>query len=61
MSSSDVISDMRVNVLEENSEKVLWYKVRDASACFVSVKHLISRKERFLSDDEIVDHLVVGL
>jgi len=61
MSSSDVISDMRVNVLEENSEKVVWYKVRDTSAYFVTVKHLISRKERFLSDDEIVDHLVVRL
>lgn len=25
--SSDVIQDMRVNVCEENSEKVIWYKV----------------------------------
>jgi hypothetical protein len=25
--SSDVISDMRINVLEEGSDKVLWYKV----------------------------------
>jgi len=38
--SSDVISDMRVNVREEGSEKIVWYK------------------ERFLSDDEIVDHVV---
>jgi hypothetical protein len=26
--SSDVISDMRVNVLEEGTERILWYKVR---------------------------------
>jgi len=38
--SSDVISDMRINVTEEGSEKVLWYK------------------ERFLSDHEIVEHIV---
>ncbi|KZT24997.1 hypothetical protein NEOLEDRAFT_382544 [Neolentinus lepideus HHB14362 ss-1] len=37
--SSDVISDMRVNVMGESSQKVLWYK------------------ERFLTDDEIVDHI----
>lgn len=38
--SSDVIQDMRINVSEEGSETVTWYK------------------ERFLSDDEIVDHVV---
>lgn len=38
--SSDVISDMRVNVSEEGSDKVLWYK------------------ERFLADEEIIEHLV---
>ncbi|KAF8438518.1 hypothetical protein L210DRAFT_3544258 [Boletus edulis BED1] len=38
--SSDVISDLRVNVFEENSTRVLWYK------------------ERFLSDQEIVEHIV---
>ncbi|EPQ55730.1 hypothetical protein GLOTRDRAFT_60477 [Gloeophyllum trabeum ATCC 11539] len=37
--SSDVISDMRVNVIEESSQKVMWYK------------------ERFLTDDEIVEHI----
>ncbi|TFK47174.1 hypothetical protein OE88DRAFT_1706363 [Heliocybe sulcata] len=37
--SSDVISDSRVNVMEESSQKVLWYK------------------ERFLTEDEIVDHI----
>ncbi|GLB44246.1 hypothetical protein LshimejAT787_1601760 [Lyophyllum shimeji] len=37
---SDVISDMRINVSEESSDKVIWYK------------------ERFLSDDEIVEHIV---
>ena len=25
--STDVLSDMRVNVLQEGSEKILWYKV----------------------------------
>ncbi|KAH0833958.1 hypothetical protein J3R83DRAFT_11175 [Lanmaoa asiatica] len=38
--SSDVISDLRVNVLEENSTSVIWYK------------------ERFLSDQEIIEHIV---
>ncbi|KAH9942840.1 hypothetical protein B0H21DRAFT_749654 [Amylocystis lapponica] len=38
--SSDVLSDMRINVSEEGSEKVMWYK------------------ERFLADEEIVEHLV---
>ncbi|RDB23566.1 hypothetical protein Hypma_009274 [Hypsizygus marmoreus] len=38
--SSDVIQDMRINVSEENSETVIWYK------------------ERFLSDDEIIEHVV---
>ncbi|KAI6030322.1 hypothetical protein EDC04DRAFT_2868992 [Pisolithus marmoratus] len=38
--SSDVISDLRVNVFEESSEQVIWYK------------------ERFLSDEEIVEHFV---
>jgi len=38
--SSDVISDMRINIKEEGTDKVLWYK------------------ERFLFDDEIVEHIV---
>jgi len=38
--SSDVISDMRINISEEGKDKVLWYK------------------ERFLFDDEIVEHIV---
>ncbi|KAH7922497.1 hypothetical protein BV22DRAFT_1121462 [Leucogyrophana mollusca] len=38
--SSDVISDLRINILEEGSDKVIWYK------------------ERFLSDDEIIEHVV---
>ncbi|KAF9228106.1 hypothetical protein BS17DRAFT_773063 [Gyrodon lividus] len=38
--SSDVISDLRINVLEENSDRVIWYK------------------ERFLSDEEIIEHVV---
>ncbi|KZP27948.1 hypothetical protein FIBSPDRAFT_780446, partial [Athelia psychrophila] len=38
--TSDVISDMRVNVTKEGSEQVLWYK------------------EGFLTDEEIVEHIV---
>ncbi|KAH7912051.1 hypothetical protein BJ138DRAFT_1172144 [Hygrophoropsis aurantiaca] len=38
--SSDVISDLRINILEEGSDKVMWYK------------------ERFLSDEEIIEHVV---
>ncbi|KIJ61252.1 hypothetical protein HYDPIDRAFT_177139 [Hydnomerulius pinastri MD-312] len=38
--SSDVISDLRVHVLEEGSDKVSFYK------------------ERFLSDEEIIEHVV---
>ncbi|KAJ6620434.1 hypothetical protein B0H10DRAFT_1077598 [Mycena sp. CBHHK59/15] len=38
--SSDVLEDLRVNVMEENSDKVIWYK------------------ERFLEDEEIIEHLV---
>ncbi|GBE87013.1 hypothetical protein SCP_1002590 [Sparassis crispa] len=38
--SSDVLSDMRVNVSEEGVQGVIWYK------------------ERFLADEEIVEHLV---
>ncbi|KAH7882198.1 hypothetical protein F5I97DRAFT_1913169 [Phlebopus sp. FC_14] len=38
--SSDVIDDLRVNVLDEDSDKIRWYK------------------ERFLSHDEIIEHVV---
>ncbi|KAJ7585155.1 hypothetical protein C8J56DRAFT_143326 [Mycena floridula] len=38
--STDVLQDARVNVLEENSDKVIWYK------------------ERYLTDTEIVEHVV---
>ncbi|KZT65085.1 hypothetical protein DAEQUDRAFT_731818 [Daedalea quercina L-15889] len=38
--SSDVLADMRVNISEEGSERVIWYK------------------ERFLADDEIIEHFV---
>jgi len=40
--SSDVLSDNRVNVAEEMSERIIWYK------------------ERFLADNEIVEHVIVG-
>ncbi|PCH42966.1 hypothetical protein WOLCODRAFT_132585 [Wolfiporia cocos MD-104 SS10] len=38
--TSDVLSDMRVNVMAEGAERVIWYK------------------ERFLADEEIIEHLV---
>lgn len=38
--SSDVISDLRINVFEEGYDNVIWYK------------------ERFLGDDEIIEHVV---
>ncbi|KAG2757639.1 hypothetical protein P692DRAFT_20788979 [Suillus brevipes Sb2] len=38
--SSDVISDLRINVFEEGHANVIWYK------------------ERFLGDDEIIEHVV---
>ncbi|KAI0668968.1 hypothetical protein C8Q78DRAFT_978716 [Trametes maxima] len=44
--SSDVLEDMRINVCPEGSEKVLWYKASRRD------------QERFLSDDEILEHIV---
>ncbi|TFK89059.1 hypothetical protein K466DRAFT_652310, partial [Polyporus arcularius HHB13444] len=38
--SSDVLEDMRINVCEEDTGRVVWYK------------------ERFLTDDEILEHIV---
>ncbi|KAJ4481196.1 hypothetical protein J3R30DRAFT_3700800 [Lentinula aciculospora] len=38
--STDVLQDARINVLEETSEQIIWFK------------------ERFLGDDEIIEHLV---
>ncbi|KAJ7753970.1 hypothetical protein DFH07DRAFT_960049 [Mycena maculata] len=38
--SSDVLAELKVNVLEEGSDKVVWYK------------------ERFLEEEEIIEHLV---
>ncbi|RPD60931.1 hypothetical protein L227DRAFT_547364 [Lentinus tigrinus ALCF2SS1-6] len=38
--SSDVLEDMRINVCEEGTGRVVWYK------------------ERFLTDDEILEHIV---
>ena len=53
---------MRVNVFDEGSENVIWYKViffkkkdtRSTTHSFVP-----SLKERFLGDDEIIENLVV--
>lgn len=41
--STDVLQDARINVLEETSEQVIWFK------------------ERFLGDDEIIEHLIVRM
>ena len=55
---------MRVNVFEEDSESVIWYKV---IARFIqnlennAATHLYLFKERFLGDDEIVENLVVSI
>ncbi|KAF8622603.1 hypothetical protein AX15_006863 [Amanita polypyramis BW_CC] len=38
--STDILQQMRINVSEENSDKVIWYK------------------ERYLTDEEIVEHIV---
>ena len=37
--SSDVISDLRVNVFEENSTRVIWYKVWPVFLCSGSRSH----------------------
>jgi len=38
--SSDVLQDMRVNVLEEGSDKVTWYKVINPRLIIPSYHHL---------------------
>ncbi|KAJ7657776.1 hypothetical protein DFH06DRAFT_454127 [Mycena polygramma] len=38
--SSDVLAELKINIKEENSDKVIWFK------------------ERFLEDEEIIEHLV---
>lgn len=58
--SSDVLADMRVNISEEGSDRVIWYK---ASICIIGYQADINLagcvKERFLADDEIIEHFVV--
>ncbi|TFY62252.1 hypothetical protein EVJ58_g3974 [Rhodofomes roseus] len=58
-SSSDVLADMRMNITEEGSERVIWYK---ASISITPLQAMIGSagcvKERFLADDEIVEHFV---
>ena len=58
--SSDVLADMRVNISEEGSDRVIWYK---ASVCIIRCQAAINSagcvKERFLADDEIIEHFVV--
>lgn len=48
---------MRVNVKEEGKDQVLWYKVSSSSDWLLSI--LTPMQERFLSDDEIIEHVVV--
>jgi hypothetical protein len=43
-SSSDVLSDNRVNVAEEKSERVIWYKVCGPPLSMVHVTHAPNRK-----------------
>jgi hypothetical protein len=58
--SSDVLSHNRVNVAEEKSERVIWYKVWSI-LCPSHKYHILSqpRQERYLTDNEIVEHVVV--
>jgi len=39
LTSSDVISDMRVNVREEGDDKVVWYKVVEGAKALASDSH----------------------
>ncbi|KAJ7166696.1 hypothetical protein C8R46DRAFT_1271603 [Mycena filopes] len=56
--SSDVLEDsLRVDIREENSDKVLWFKVCPLLTAR-RLKRFTGPKERFLEDDEIIEHLV---
>lgn len=54
---------MRVNVSEEAVDKVVWYKASIARPFsgirYIDASHSV--KERFLADEEIIEHLVVSL
>ena len=52
---------MRVNVFDEGSENVIWYKViyLKKDTRFTTHSFVPSLKERFLGDDEIIENLVV--
>ena len=52
---------MRVNVFEEGSENVIWYKVLYDCYQKLALICTISLKERFLGDDEIIENLVVSI
>ncbi|KAJ6507492.1 hypothetical protein DFH09DRAFT_281281 [Mycena vulgaris] len=55
--SSDVLEDtLKVNVLEESSDKVIWFKV--GTRISVLSFSFIGLKERYLEDEEIIEHLV---
>lgn len=51
---------MRINVSESGSSQVLWYKVivYPLYAIFLYLNPIFIQ-ERFLTDDEIVEHIVV--
>lgn len=50
---------MRVNVRAEGADQVLWYKVGDRTLEGYLRLKSAPVQERFLSDDEIVEHIVV--
>ena len=55
---------MRVNVFDEGSENVIWYKVifkkkKDTRFTLQRTHLYLLLKERFLGDDEIIENLVV--
>ena len=59
LASSDVLSENRVNVSEEKSERVIWYKVGIIRPAYRMLNWPSHCQERFLTDDEIVEHIVV--
>lgn len=55
---------MRILIQEEGSDKAVWYKVNLVSrvTLTVSTYHInYSSQERFLSDNEIIENVVVRL
>lgn len=52
---------MKVNVSDEGSDKVRWYKARRSHLLKYGICSISLLKERFLAEDEIIEHVVVSL